>query len=390
MTARPKLWQWFTEERVTYWLKVLMLVVVGAYVAGGILTFLARIESITVIIIAAIFLAYVLYPLVRALNARLPLIAAVVIVYAALAAVVAAIVAFVLPGLSNDVGTLAQSYPNAVAALHAQMHEPTNGLTQRMPHWLREIISGVPDQLAVWFRVHRYDAAIGMLGVLATTMTALAAIVIVPVLSAYILLDSESLKRYFVALIPPQRRDGTLQILNELEQVIGGFIRGQLLVGASVGILITVMLLILHVPYAMLIGVAAAVLDIVPYIGAVLTFIPAVILAFASHGLANSLIVATLFVAIFELEGHLIAPNIVSKTVALSPLTVLLAILIGGELMGIVGMFVAVPVAGMLRVLALHVVPEKVSLEEAQPALTEAARESTELGESSELGDSPA
>lgn len=383
MADKPKLWQWFTEERVSYWLKVLLLIGVAAYVLGGILTFLARIESITIIIIVAIFLAYVLYPAVRALNRRLPLIAAILIVYFGLGLILAALIAFVLPGLTADITAIAQGYPNAVNSLHGEMHQPTNSLTMRMPHWLREIVSGIPDQLAVWFKVHRYDAAIGALSVLATTMTALAGLIIVPVLSAYILLDSENLKRYFVALIPQQKRDGTLDILTELEQVIGGFIRGQLLVGASVGILITVMLLAMHVPYAMLIGVAAAILDIVPYIGAVITFVPAVILAFMSHGPANALIVAALFIAIFELEGHLIAPNIVSKTVALSPLSVLLAILIGGELMGIVGMFIAVPVAGMLRVLAYHIVPPKVSLEEAQPALTEAPRESTELGEAS-------
>lgn len=381
MADKPKLWQWFTEERVSYWLKVLLLVVLAAYVAGGILTFLARIESITIIIIVAIFLAYVLYPAVRALNGRLPLIAAVLIVYAGLILVVAALVAFVLPGLSNDITAIAQGYPTAVNSLHAEMHQPTNSLTERMPHWLRETISGVPDQMSAWFVVHRYDAAMGALSVLATTMTALAGLIIVPVLSAYILLDSENLKRYFVALIPQAKRDGTLSILTELEEVIGGFIRGQLLVGASVGMLITIMLLVMHVPYAMLIGVAAAILDIVPYIGAVITFVPAVVLAFLTHGPANALIVAALFIGIFELEGHLIAPSIVSKTVSLSPLSVLLAILIGGELMGIVGMFIAVPIAGMLRVLAFHIVPAKVSLEEAQPALTEAPRESTELGD---------
>ena len=385
MADKPKLYGWFTEERVTYWLKVLLLVVVAAYVAGGILTFLARIESITIIIIVAIFFAYVLYPAVRALNKTLPLIYAILIVYAALAAVVAALGAFVVPSLTNDVTTIAQAYPSLVRSLQTEMHAPTLAFTQHMPHWLRAFVSGVPDQLAQWVKVHRYDAAMGALSVLATTLTALAAVIIVPVLSAYILLDSENLKRYFVALIPERKRDESLTVLTELEEVIGGFIRGQLRVGASVGILITAMLLLMHVPYAMLIGVGAAILDIVPYIGAVVTFIPAVILAFMHNGPANALIVAVLFIAIFELEGHLIAPNLVSKTVSLSPLAVLLALLIGGDLMGIVGMFIAVPVAGMLRVLAYHIIPPKVSLEEAQPALTEAPRESTELG----IGEAP-
>ncbi|MDQ6929692.1 MAG: AI-2E family transporter [Candidatus Eremiobacteraeota bacterium] len=379
MKEKPKVYAWFTEERVTYWLKVLLLVVLATYVLGGILTFLARIESITIIIIMAIFLAYVLYPAVRALNDRLPLIAALSIVYLALFATMAVIISVVLPALTSEVTQIVKSYPHVVGAVRSEMMHPQQAWVARLPEWLRASVASLPVDLSHWFTTHRYDATLSALSMLAGTLTALAALVIVPVLSAYILLDSENLKRYSIALIPQARRESSLVILSELDSVIGGFIRGQLLVGATVGILITAMLLFLHVPYAVLIGVAAAILDIVPYIGAVVTFIPAVILAFVNNGPANALIVAVLFIAIFEMEGHFIAPAIVSKTVSLSPLTVLLAILIGGDMMGIVGMFIAVPAAGMLRVLAMHIVPPKVSLEEAQPALTEAPREETEL-----------
>ncbi len=242
---------------------------------------------------------------------------------------------------------------------------------------MRHALANLPGSTAYWMRTHGYDAMRSALTVITSAVTVFAAFVIVPVLAAYLLLDSENIKRYFVALIPQRQRDASLQILSELEMVIGGFIRGQILVGASVGFLITIMLIVMHVQYAVLIGVAAAILDIIPYVGAVATFIPAVGIALFTHGPANALIVGVLFILIFEMEGHLIAPNIVSRTVALSPLAVLLALLIGGELMGIVGMFLAVPAAGMLRVLTFHVIPPKASVAEAQPALTEAPRDET-------------
>ncbi|MBC5816186.1 MAG: AI-2E family transporter [Candidatus Eremiobacteraeota bacterium] len=379
MQQKPKVYQWFTEERVTYWLKVLLLVVVAAYVLGGILDFLARIESITIIIILAIFVAYVLYPAVRFFNARLPLIAAILIVYLCLFLVMAVLLSVVLPAITNEVTQIVKSYPHFVNIIQNNMMNPHEAWLARIPDWMRASIASMPVDLSNWFKTHRYDATLSALSMLAGTLTVLATLVIVPVLSAYILLDSEDLKRYFVALIPQKRRENSLGILTELDEVIGGFIRGQLLVGATVGILITGMLLALHVPYAFIIGFAAAILDIIPYVGAVVTFIPAVILAFVTGGAAHSAIVAVLFILIFEVEGHFIAPVLVSKTVSLSPLTVILAILIGGDMMGIVGMFIAIPVAGMLRVLVAHIMPQKVSLEEAQPALTEAPREETEL-----------
>lgn len=379
MQPKPKVYSWFTEERVTYWLKLLLLIVVAAYILGGILDFLARIESITIIIILAIFVAYVLYPAVRSLNLRLPLVAAILIVYLCLFLVLAVVLGVVLPALTNDVTQIVKSYPHFVNLVQNEMMNPQQAWVARLPDWLRTSVASMPLDLSNWFKTHRYDATLSALSMLAGTLTILATLVIVPVLSAYVLLDSENLKRYFIALIPKGHRDESLTVLAELDEVIGGFIRGQLLVGASVGVLITGMLLALHVPYAFLIGVSAAILDIVPYIGAVVTFIPAVTLAFLTHGAANAVVVAILFILIFEMEGHLIAPAIVSKTVALSPLTVILAILIGGDMLGIVGMFIAVPAAGMLRVLMMHLMPQKVSLEEAQPALTEGPREDTEL-----------
>ena len=386
MPSRPKVYSWFTEARVTYWLKVLLLLVLALYIFAGILAVLARIQGIAIVLIASIFFAYIIYPVVRALNRRLPLVVAVLIVYAALILVVGLILAFIVPALSYDITQLIQNYPRAVAYFQSEISNPQTPFFSHLPDWLRHTLANLPTSSALWMRTHGYDAVRSALPVITSAVTIIAAFVIVPILAAYLLLDSENIKRYFVALIPQKQREESLEILSDFEKVIGGFIRGQILVGASVGFLITIMLLVMHVQYAVLIGVAAAVLDIIPYIGAVATFIPAVGIALFTNGPANAVIVAILFILIFETEGHLLAPNIVSRTVALSPLTVLLALLIGGELMGVVGMFLAVPVAGMLRVLTFHVIPPKASIEEAQPALTEAPLDET-VGHAQTVGE---
>ena len=375
MPDKPRIYAWFTEARVTYWLKLLLLVGLGMYLLGTVLTFLARIEAIAIILIASVFLAYLLYPAVRLLNRRLSLIISILVVYGLLFILLILGVWFVLPALAREIAHLVRVYPSGVAAIRAQVENPASPIFGHFPGWMRNYIADIPLHIQTWVRLHTYDAAIGALALVTGTVTVIAALVIVPVISAYLLMDSENLKRYLIAMIPRGGRERSLDILSELEQVIGGFIRGQILVGASVGVLITVMLLIMHVQYALLIGLSAAVLDIVPYVGAVVAFIPAVLLALFHNGPTNALIVAALFVAIFQVEGHFIAPNIVSKSVSLSPLAVLLAILIGGELMGVVGMFIAVPVAGMLRVVAFQIMPRKASIAEAQPALTEEARE---------------
>ena len=156
----------------------------------------------------------------------------------------------------------------------------------------------------------------------------------------------------------PSARAKTLAIINDLDAVLGGFIRGQLLVGAVIGTAITIMLLLTHVKYAVLIGVAAGVLDIIPYVGAVVAFVPATSIAYFSDGWQHALLVALLFVAIFQAEGHFISPRIISQSVGLTPLLVIIAVLMGSELGGVGGMFIAVPIAAALRILILHAKPK--------------------------------
>ncbi len=128
MPNRPKVYSWFTEAHVTYWLKVLLLFVLGFYIFAGVLAFLARIQSIAIVIIASIFFAYIIYPLVRYLNRRLPLALAVLIVYAGLILVIGLILAFIVPALGYDVNQLIQNYPRAVAFYQAEITESSHAV----------------------------------------------------------------------------------------------------------------------------------------------------------------------------------------------------------------------------------------------------------------------
>jgi len=201
------------------------------------------------------------------------------------------------------------------------------------------------------------QAASQALGLVVSTLGVIATIVIIPVLSIYLMFEVPDMRGALVEFVPPGARAKALAIINDFDAVLGGFIRGQLLVGAVIGTAITIMLLATHVKYAVLIGVAAGVLDIIPYVGAVVAFIPATSIAYFTDGWGHALLVAVLFAGIFQAEGHFISPRIISQSVGLSPLIVIVAVLIGGDLGGIGGMFVAVPIAAILRILILHAKP---------------------------------
>lgn len=383
-------YRWLTDERLTFAIKVLLAIVLALYVLTQILHILARMGAITFLLIAAIFFAYLIYPIVRWLNRKLPLIVAILIVYAMLILLLVVTLIVVVPALAADVAGLIKQYPSILARVTDYIHHPRDPIVSHMPDWMKHEILIVPDRIVAWMHVHGLEAISHAMRLVLGTAAAVASVIVVPVLAAYLLMDSENVKRNFIATIPERRRDATLQILGELEQVIGGFIRGQLLVGLSIGIIITIALLLLRIPYAVLIGAIAGLLDFIPYVGPVLAFVPALFIALFNNGLTAALWVTLVFVAANQIEGHLIAPQIVSRSISLSPFAVLLAILVGAELGGVLGMFIAVPAAGMVRVLAMHVFPPKVSVEEAKPALTEAARETTGLEDDAAVGETSA
>jgi predicted PurR-regulated permease PerM len=310
-----------------------------------------------VILVGAVFFTYAIYPIVRRLNERLPLVWSIVVVYVGIAALAGFAVSFVVPALADDVQSLARATPTLVHNAQSALADPHDPFVRRLPSVARDYLTKVPEQVAALAQRYGTEAASRVVTLLLSMVALIATVVVIPVMSVYLMLEAPNMIATCLRVVPPKWRAETASLLHDLDRVLGGFIRGQILVGAVIGSCITIALLFLHVKYAVLIGVAAGLFDVIPYVGSLVGFVPAVLLALFNDGWQHALLVALVFVVIFQLEGHFIAPKIVSDSVGLSPLMVIVAILIGGELLGIAGMFVAVPIAGALRVILLHALP---------------------------------
>lgn len=371
-------YRWLTPHFLDSSWKILLSVVLIFLIFEYVIRFVERIGIIFLIIVGAIFFAYLVYPVVKWLNRKLPLIVAILVVYAAIAGLITLGLMYLIPAITSEVTTLSRDWPSIQARIVAWVKDPNNGVFAHAPAFVRNEAAKAPREIVTWLQTHGAAAFGNAVMVLIGTAAFIGACVAIPVLGAYLLYDSETIKRFFIGFIPARNRDSTLTLLGELERVIGGFIRGQLLVGLSVGTLIAIGLSLIGEPYAILIGAIAGALDLIPYIGPVIAAIPAFTIAFIAGGLPLAIKVAIVFVLANQAEGHIIAPNIVSRTIQLSPSAVVVAILIGGELYGVIGMFIAVPVAGIIRVLLLHVIPGSVSRDEAKPVLTKDPRDSAE------------
>lgn len=340
---------------MTYALKVLMVVVLALFAGEYVVKIVARIHGVIYILVAAIFLAYLIYPAVVWLRRRVPLILAILLVYLGMLATLAICGMFVVPHVMDDVSQLVRHYPDLVDRMRSLVYDPRDPLTSRLPDWARREIARAPLDIANWIETRGLQTAGHIVLVLAGTAAAVAIFIIVPMVTAYLLLDLEHLKRSLAAIVPEERWRATVSLLADIDGVIGGFIRGQLLVALVVGVLITGALALLRVPYPFLFGLLAALGDLIPYVGAVLAYLPAALSALLANGWLNAVLVSVAFVLIYEVEGHLIAPPIVGRQVRLSPFIVVIALLVGAELGGLFGMLVAVPIVGVLRVIMLRV-----------------------------------
>ncbi len=363
-----------SERRITFALKVLATIAIAIYLLVQVLNFFGAIQATGLLIVGALFLAYLIYPLVRRLNEIVPVVWSIIIVYAFGAMMLAFFLTLIVPQITNDLTSFMHTLPQLMVKFQAELTSPTNPLLARIPQSDRLYLAHLPSKFNALVQQYGADTLQKSLPVLLSAVSVVAALVIVPVLAAYMLLDASNVRRQLIGLFPEKRHAKVEAVIDGLDGVVGGFIRGQLIDGAIVGVMIFVMLLATHVPYALLIGVAAGVLNFIPYAGAVIGFVPSVILALAYNGPGNALLVALLFAVIQQIDGNFVAPRVLKENVGLSPLYIILSILIGSELFGLIGTFLAVPVAAMLRVLREQLLPAPATPYEEPPDLTKKPR----------------
>ncbi len=182
-------------------------------------------------------------------------------------------------------------------------------------------------------------------------------LLITPVVAFYLLKDWDRITAGVLALLPQAWRGRWLIVAGDVDRVLSGFVRGQLLVMAADAVLYAAGWLAVGLPYALVLGLLAGLLAIVPFLGPLFALLTALAVGFGSWG-ADPLMLAAVvgvFLLVQGIEGSILSPRLVGSQVGLHPVLVLFAIFAGGELGGILGVFLAVPLAAVVLVLLRHV-----------------------------------
>jgi predicted PurR-regulated permease PerM len=352
-----------TDRGLVRALLIMSIVVLGVVLLIGAVRFLGIAEAACVVILGSIVAAYIMLPLVDLLRRYMPMPAALGVTYIAFFLALAIVAWTLLPPLFNQAQQLAVSLPGMVVQLQHEVANRDSPIMSRFPPGVQTWIQSLPGQVGLLVSKYAFSIAQRTLGILTSAVSVFLSFIIVPILTAYLFFDSTEIKRATLGFVPVAGRPKALAILADLNDVLGSFVRGQLLDGAIVGFLIFILLLITHVPYALLIGVLAGILNFIPYVGAIIGFFPSVLLALIYNDWQNALIVAIGFGVIQQVDGNLIVPRIMKSQVQLSPVLLIASILVFSALFGVLGTFLAVPVTAMLRVLKLHFAPAPTAVE---------------------------
>ena len=340
-----------TRERNT---QTIYFVVVGVLLAVIFFYFSRRV--LTPFFIAFAF-AYLLDPVTDRLESlKISRTFSVLVLMAGVFSLVTGIGLLIFPLLKLQAEHLVSNLPNYIAIMQEWMYpllgvvgepEKIQGILNRELLKVGElplkVISSITSIL--W----------GSVAGLFSFILLLANLVIIPVVMFYLLRDYDLINKKMLSFVPARSREQVLSLIKEIDGVLAGFVRGQLMVGLIMAGLYSIGLFFCGTPMSLFIGLLAGLASLVPYLGLVFGFVPAAILTFMqTQDWVLVFGVAGVFAVVQGLEGMIITPRIVGEKIGLHPVAIILAVLLGAEFFGLVGVIVSVPVAAALNVLFTH------------------------------------
>ena len=318
------------------WLGVLLLV-------GWLLEHVAR---TLLMVVLAVVIAFAVSPVVNLLDRFLPRMVALGLTYLLAFLVLVGLVGVVVASLAGEIGSLVHNLPTY--AQQAKDAEPQVAQLLAPFGVTPDQVDAARVQITARLEELGGRAATDVVGVVRAFLGAILDSVLVLMLSVYFVANAPRLRGWVQAQTPPSQRRRARMLTGIVNQVVGGYVRGTLLVALLIGFLVGTGMALLHVRYALLLGVLAFFMAFVPILGTFVSGAVCVLVALF-QGWLLALVVLAYFVGVHILEGDVIGPRIMGHAVGIHPAVALIALLAGTELFGLWGALFGAPLAGLLQ-----------------------------------------
>lgn len=310
--------------------------------------------SVLVIIFIAFVLSTAIRPIVY-LMGRLKInpSLAVIIAYLLLLGILIGIILLLVPIITEQVAAITNKIPEYYTDFRTLLVSSRSAIirtiSQRLPLDPPLSLIGITST-----DTPQQDATVAVTQLFLTLKTvgiSLFIIISTLLLAFYWTLDGERITRAMLSLVNPERRESAREVVGEIQQKMGAYIRGQIILDVSIAILATIAYFLIGLEYALVLGILAGILETVPILGPILGAIPPLLIALASGNTSAFIWVIVATVIIQQIEGTFLVPRVMDRTVGVNAVVTLLAFAAFGSLLGLVGGILAVPLAAIVQII---------------------------------------
>lgn len=301
-----------------------VLIIAGAF-------FLYEIRSILVVIFVSFIIMAALEPAIKGLMKRgVPKIISVVLIYFLVLSIIVLLIIPLIPFFISQIQTLFDNLPRYVK-------EATGAIGINIS--ARQVNDVVKPSIAGY--------GSNLVSITGQIFSGVLLVITTFIISLYMLLYHDKLENFTRYFVPRKMEEQAIETEKLIKEKLGAWLRGQIFLSFSVGVLTYIVLKIIGIDFALPLALLAGLLEIIPTVGPIISAIPAVIVAFSISPII-ALTTALAYWLIQTIEGHFLVPKIMQKAVGLNPVIVIIAILVGGELMGVIGALLAIPFLSIL------------------------------------------
>lgn len=302
----------------------------------------------------SIFLYFLLNPIVNLIEkAKIPRTLAILILYVIFVGAIVLVIGLIGPVVVRQINQLINNIPEYVKSskdlFNYLMHTD-------LYNWVQEqkLLEKVNSSMLKWLTDFTDNITAGMQTAIGVITSITVTIITVPFILFYMFKDGKKFPLAVMRFIPVNYRNEGLNIIRETGETLGTYIQGQTLVCLAVGFLTFIGFLIIHLPYALLLGLIIAVTNIIPYLGPFIGAAPAVIVGLLDTP-SKALLAVIVVVVVQQIDGNIMSPLIIGKRLDMHPLTIIVLLLVAGNLAGVLGMILAVPVYAVAKTVVINI-----------------------------------
>lgn len=312
------------------------------------------VSTLAPVIIVGGVIYYILRPLVRLLEKYMPPAASIALIFLTFAGLLTGLVMFVGPIIANQVRTFVDNFPEIVSATEDWINDMLNHDWVQMVQ--SEAIERDFDPSAITDNITEIAANFGgnLASAAGMVFSVVMLIVILPFVLFFLLKDAHKLPKSILGFLPSDQEEEGEKIMSDMDETLSAYIQGQAIVSVFVGILSLILYLIIGLDYALVLALIAMFTNLIPFVGPFIGTIPAIFVAFFNDPIMALWVIIGI-VIIQQLESNLISPNVMGHKLQIHPLTIILLLLLAGNLAGLVGLILAIPAYAVSKVILQNI-----------------------------------